>query len=110
MGNFVIQSVASAAIVLGSLLDLFQVLLAIQVTNRDDRLGWFLHRFAYVTLLVMIFSFLSVIGATFLSSFSFAGGNLMVITVMGYTMETSFGICFSAVTYHFLKIEDAWRE
>ncbi len=107
MGSFLIQSTASATIVVGTLLMLFQILLAIQLADRNDNVGWVLHLFAYVTLLVMIFSFLSVVGATFLSSFSVVGGNLMVIAVIGYTMQASFGICLSAVCYHFLQIEEA---
>ena len=110
MGSLLIQSTASATIVVGTLLELFQSLLVIQLADRDDKVGWLLHWFAYATLLVMILSFLSVVGATFLSSFSLVGGNLMVIAVIGYTMQASFGICLSAVTYGFLKIEDTWRK
>jgi hypothetical protein len=110
VGSFVVDSLASVTIVLGTLLELFQILLVIQMANRDDMVGRIAHRFAYVTLLVMILSFLSVVAATFLSSFSMGGGNLMVVAVMGYTIQASFGICLSAVSYHVLEIEGAWRK
>ena len=108
MGIFLIQSIASATIVLGTILELFQVLIVIQLTNREDKVGWVLHRFAYVTLVVMVLSFLSIVGATFLSSFFIFGGDIMIIAVIWYVMQASFGICLSSVSYHFLQIEDIW--
>ena len=108
MGIFLIQSVASATIIPGTILELFQVLIVIQSTNRENKVGWVLHRFAYVTLVVMVLSFLSIVGATFLSSFFIFGGDIMIIAVIWYVMQASFGICLSSVSYHFLQIEDVW--
>ena len=107
-GIFFFQSIASATIVLGTILELFQVLIVIQSTNREDKVGWVLHRFAYVTLVVMILSFLSIVGATFLSSFFIFGRDIMIIAVISYVMQASFGICLSSVSYHLLRIEDVW--
>ena len=78
--------------------------------NRENEVGWVLHRFAYVTLAVMILSFLSMVGSTFLSSFFIFGRDVMIIAVIGYIMQASFGICLSSITYHFLQIEDVWHE
>ena len=110
IGNILIQTLASIAIVLGTLLELFQILIVIQVTNRNDKVGWILHRFAYVTLFVMILSFLSIFGGSYLSSFFIFGKDIMIIAVIGYVMQASFGICLSAVTYHFLQVEQVWQE
>lgn len=108
LGNILIQTIVSVAIVLGTLLELFQVLIVIQLANREDRVGWFLRRFAYLTLLVMVFSFLSIVGGTYLSSFFILGGDVMIVAVIGYVMQASFGICLASISYHFLQIEDAW--
>ena len=106
--HILIQTVASGAIIVGTILELFQILIVIQLTDRDDKFGWILHRFAYVTLVIMIYSFLSIVGGSFLASFSISGGDIMIIAVIGYVMQASFGICLSSVTYHFTQIEDAW--
>jgi hypothetical protein len=108
IGNILIQTIASVTIILGTILELFQILIIIQLTNRDDKVGWILHRFAYVTLLAMMLSFLSMVGGTFLSSFFIFGGEIMIIAVIGYVMQASFGICLSSIAYHFLQIEDVW--
>ena len=110
IGGILIQTIASIAIVLGTLLELFQILIDIQLVNRTDKVGWVLHRFSYVTLLVMILSFLSVVGGTYVSSFLFLGRDVMIIAVIGYIMQASFGICLSSVTYHFVLIKEAWRD
>jgi hypothetical protein len=108
-GDILIQTVGSATIVLGSVLELLQIVLAIHLTDRRDRIGWVLHRFSYATLLVMIISFLLVTGGRFLSSFSISGGNLMLIPVIAYVAQASFGIHLSVMSYHFLQEEGAWR-
>ena len=110
ISGILIQTIASIAIVLGTLLELFQILIDIQLVNRTDKVGWVLHRFSYVTLLVMILSFLSVVGGTYVSSFLFLGRDVMIIAVIGYIMQASFGICLSSVTYHFVLIKEAWRD
>jgi hypothetical protein len=108
MGNILIQTIASMTIILGTILEILQILIVIQLTNRDEKAGWVLHRFAYMTLVVMILSFLSMVGGTFLSSFFIFGRDVMTIAVIGYIMQASFGICLSSITYHFLQIEDVW--
>ena len=110
ISGILIQTIASIAIVLGTLLELFQILVVIQLVNRTDKVGWILHRFSYVTLLVMILSFLSVVGGAYISSFLFLGRDVMIIAVIGYTMQASFGICLSSVTYHFSLMKEAWRD
>ena len=110
IGGILIQTIASIIIVLGSLLEIFQILLVIQLVDRTDRVGWVLHRFSYVTLLVMILSFLSVVAGNYVSSFLFLGRDIMIIAVIGYTMQASFGICLSSVTYHFSLMKEAWRD
>ena len=110
MGIILIQAIASITIVVGTILELFQILMVIQLTNRDDKVGWVLHRFAYVTLVVMILSFLLMIGGTFLASFSILGGDVMIIAVIGYVMQASFGICLASISYHFLQDENVWLE
>jgi len=110
LGNISIQAAASTNIILGTLLELFQILIILQLVNRENEVGWVLHRFAYVTLAVMILSFLSMVGSTFLSSFFIFGRDVMIIAVIGYIMQASFGICLSSITYHFLQIEDVWHE
>ncbi len=108
LGIIVIQSIASAMIILGTILQLFQILIILQFADRQNKVGWILHRFAYVTLAVMILSFLSMVGGTYLSSFFIFGGDIMIIAVIGFVMQASFGICLSSVAYHFLQIEDVW--
>jgi hypothetical protein len=110
LGIILVQSIASATIILGTILQLFQILILLQFVDRQNRVGWVLHRFAYVTLLVMILSFLSIVGGTYLSSFFIFGGDIMIIAVIGYVMQASFGICLSSIAYHFLQIEDVWRK
>ena len=110
ISGILIQTIASIAIVLGTLLELFQILIIMQLANRTDKVGWILHRFSYVTLLVMILSFLSVVGGAYISSFLFLGRDVMIIAVIGYTMQASFGICLSSVTYHFSLMKEAWRD
>jgi hypothetical protein len=105
-----IQPIASLTIILGTLLLLFQILIILQSVNRKNKVGWILHRFAYVTLLIMIVSFLSIVGCTYLASLSLFGGNIMTISIMGYVMQASFGICLASITCHFLQIDDAWQE
>ena len=105
-----IQTAASASIVLGTILELLQILIVLQFANKSDRIGRILHRFAYVTLLVMIYSFLSIVGGTFLASFSLSGGDAMILAVIGYTMQASFGICLSLLSYYLLQIDGAWQE
>ena len=109
LGNISIQAAASTNIILGTLLELLQILIIMQLANRENKVGWILHRFAYVTLAVMILSFLSMVGSTFLSSFFIFGRDVMIIAVIGYIMQASFGICLSSITYHFLQIEDVWH-
>ena len=110
VGNILIQTMASVTIILGTLFELFQILVVIQLANRDDKVGWILHRFAYVTLVVMILSFLSIVGGSYASSFFIFGRDVMIIAVIGYVMQASFGICLSSVTYHFLLIDDVWHK
>lgn len=109
LSGILIQAVASAAIVLGVLLEISQVLMVIQLSDREGRVGWVLHRFSYATLLTMILSFLLIVAARFLSSFSISGGNLMTAAVMAYVVQASFGVCLSTITYHLLESEDTWR-
>lgn len=105
-----IQTAAASTIVLGSFLELFQILLVIQLANRQERAGQILQRFAYATLLVMIYSFLSIVGGTFLASFSLSGGDAMILATVGYTMQASFGVCLSILSYYSLQIDGAWTE
>ena len=105
-----IQTAASASIVLGTILELLQILIVLQFANKSDGIGRILHRFAYVTLLVMTYSFLSIVGGTFLASFSLSGGDAMILAVIGYTMQASFGICLSLLSYYLLQIDGAWQE
>lgn len=100
-----IQTAASASIVLGTILELCQILIVLQFAKKSDRIGRILHRFGYMTLLVMIYSFLSIVGGTFLASFSLSGGDAMMLAVIGYTMQASFGICLSLLSYYLLQIE-----
>ncbi|MFO7835203.1 MAG: hypothetical protein R6V83_00990 [Candidatus Thorarchaeota archaeon] len=109
LGNLLIQSMASITIILGTILELFHILILIQLTNRNDKVGWVLHRFAYGTLGVMIFSFLSIVGSTFLSTFFIFGRDVMIVAVIGYVVQASFGVCLSSVCYHFVSIEGAWQ-
>ncbi|MBD3157297.1 MAG: hypothetical protein GF309_00785 [Candidatus Lokiarchaeota archaeon] len=108
LGYFLIQQLASATIVLGTTFELIQILMILQLVNRDDKAGWIIHRFAYVTLLVIILSFLSIIGGMFLSSFFIFGADVMIIPVIGYTVQASFGISLSSVSYHFLQLDAPW--
>jgi hypothetical protein len=101
-----IQTAASASIVLGSILELCQILIVLHLANKQDKIGHVLHRFAYMTMLVMIYSFLSIVGGTFLASFSLSGGDAMILAVVGYVVQASFGICLSILSYYFLQIED----
>jgi hypothetical protein len=110
LGITLVQSIASTTIILGTILQLFQILMLLQFADRQNKVGWILHRFAYVTLVVMILSFLSMVGGTYLSSFFIFGGDIMIIAVIGYVMQASFGICLSSIAYHFLQIEDVWRK
>ncbi|MBS3794982.1 MAG: hypothetical protein KGY80_08795 [Candidatus Thorarchaeota archaeon] len=109
LGNVLIQSIASITIILGTILELIHILILIQLTNRDDKVGWVLHRFAYGTLGIMIFSFLSIVSSTFLSTFFIFGRDVMIVAVIGYVMQASFGVCLSSISYHFATIEDAWQ-
>ena len=108
-GGILTQTLASTTIVLGTFLELSLVLAVIHLADRNDKVGWVLHRFSYVTLEVMILSFVLIVAGTFLSSFSVSGGDVMTVAVIGYAVHASFGICLSSVSYHFLGIEGVWR-
>ena len=108
--GLLIQTLASATLAIGTLLQLVQILVVIGLVDRGDRVGWVLHRFSYATLLAMILSFLLIVGARFLSSFSLSGGSLMLIAVTAYVLQASFGVCLATISYHFLKGTEAWRE
>jgi hypothetical protein len=110
LGGLLIQTMASATIVLGVMFELAQVLAVVHLADRKDKVGWILHRLSYVTLVVMILSFLLIVAGTFISSFSTSGGDVMIIAVTGYVVQASFGICLSSLSYHFLRIADVWRE
>ncbi len=109
LAGILIQTIASALIVLGVLFELLQVLMVIQMADREGRIGWVLHRFSYATLLTMVLSFVMIVVTRFLSSFSISSVNLMIIAVMAYTVQASFGIFLSVMSYHFLVEGDAWR-
>jgi len=110
IGIIWIQPIAALTILLGTILLIFQILIILQIANKKNNVGWVLHRFAYVTLLVLIYSFLSIVGGTYLSTFGLFGGDIMIVSVMGYVMQASFGICISSVSYYFLQIDNVWRE
>lgn len=109
IGVALADAIASIIIVLGIFLQLFQVLIVLQLVNRKSDVGWVLHRLAYVTLLIMILSFLSIVGGTYLTSFFLFGKDVMGIVLIGYIVQISFGICFSSLSYHFLQIENVWN-
>ena len=110
IGGILIQTIVSSTIILGSSLELLQILIVLQLVDRKNRVGWILHRFSYVTLLVMIFSFLSIIGSSYITSFYFLGKDIMIVAVIGYIMQASFGTCLSSITYHLLLIDEVWGE
>ena len=106
--GILIQTLASATITIGVLLELHQILTVVYLTDRANRVGWVLHRFSYAALLTIVLSFLLIAGGRFLSSFSISGGNLMIVAVIAYVVQASFGISLSVMSYHLLQEEAAW--
>lgn len=113
LGNLVVQNIAGILVVFGVVFLLGQILLALNKVNKGNKIGWILVRFAYVTLFVIILGMLAITGGTLIASFYLLGGNSLQSTVLlssvGLTSLTCFGICFSAICYHTLPIENVWN-
>lgn len=113
LGNLALQTVASILVVIGVALLLGQILLALNLANKNDKMGWILVRFSYVTLFVVILGMLGVVGGTIIASFYLVGpGSLqatILITSIGMTSLTCFGISLSGICYHTLSIENVWN-
>jgi hypothetical protein len=112
LGNPIIQGIAASLTIAGIFLLWGQILLSLNMTNRKDRIGWIIVRFAYVTIFVTGLGLLSIAGSTFIASFYLFGGNTplaaLFFSAVGFTMLASFGSCLAAVSYHTLSIEGAW--
>lgn len=113
LGSLLAQTDAGILIVLGAGLLFGQILLALNLVNKSDKLGWILIRFSYVTLFVMILGMLSIAGGTLIASFYLLGGSsiqaMTLFSSLGLTSWTIFGICFTGICYHTLKMEDVWN-
>ena len=113
LGNLAIQNIAGILVVLGIGFLLGQILLVLNLVNKSDRIGWILVRFSYVTLFVAILGMLSIAGATTIASFYLIGGNSLqaaiLISSIGLTISTGFGICLSGICYHTLSVENVWN-
>lgn len=113
LGNLTIQNIAEILIVLGAGLLFGQILLALNLVNKSDKIGWILIRFSYVTLFVMILGMLSIAGGTLIASFYLLGGSsiqaMTLFSSLGLISWTIFGICFTGICYHTLKMEDVWN-
>ena len=113
LGNLAIQNIAGITVVLGVVLLFGQILLVLNLVNKNDKVGWILVRFSYVTLFVIILGMLSMVGGTLIASFYLLGGNSLQATVLfssvGLTSFTCFGIGLSGISYHTLTIEKVWN-
>ena len=113
LGNLAIQNIAGILVVLGVGFLFGQIILVLNLANKNDKIGWILVRFSYVTLFVTILGMLAIAGGTVIASFYLLGGNSLHATILlssvGLTSLTCFGIGLSGVCFHTLLIEKAWN-
>lgn len=113
LGNLAIQNIAGILVVLGVGFLFGQILLVLNLVNKSDKIGWILVRFSYVTLFVVILGMLGITGGTVIASFYLLGGNSLQATVLlssvGLTSLTCFGICLAGICYHTLSIDEVWN-
>ena len=112
LGNLIIQSMAGILVVLNVGFLFGQILLVMHLVNKENKMGWILVRFSYATLFMIIVGMLAITGGSVIASFYLIGGNSLqaavLLSTLGQTVSTSFGICLSAVCYHTLSIENVW--
>ncbi len=113
-GQLAIQTIAAFSTILGLLLLFGQILIVLNLVDKNVNVGWILVRLAYVALFVMGLGLLSIAASTFISSFYLFGGNSILagqlFSSVGFTMLASFGICLSALSYHTFSLEKVWVE
>ncbi len=106
------KGIAAALTIIGIVLLFGQIIITMNLTNRNDRIGWILIRFSYVALLVLGLGLISIAGSTFLASMYIFGASSTLASVFtsafGLTMIESFGICLTAVAFHTVSISDVW--
>jgi hypothetical protein len=108
-----VQNIAGIFVVLGVGFLFGQILLVLNLANKNDRVGWILVRFSYLTLFVVILGMLSIVVGTLIASFYFLGGNSLQTSAffssVGLTSLTCFGICLSGICYHTLSLDEVWN-
>ena len=113
LGNLAIQNLAGILVVLGVGFLFGQILLVLNLVNKNDKMGWILVRLSYVTLFVVILGMLGITGGSVIASFYLVGGNSLQATVLfssvGLTSWTCFGIGLSGICYHTLLLENVWN-
>ncbi len=113
LGSPLAQADAGMLVALGAGLLFGQILLALNLVNKRDKLGWILVRFSYVTLFVMILGMLSITVGTLVVSFYVLGGSstqaMMLFSSLGLNSWTIFGICFTGICFHTLTIDSVWN-
>lgn len=113
LGDLLIQNIAGFLVVFGVVLLVGQILLVLNHVNRSNKIGGYLIRLAYVTMIVMMLGMLSITGGQLIASFYLAGGSSLQTNVLfssiGMTSLASFGICLSGICYHTHSIENAWK-
>ncbi|MGY5857756.1 MAG: hypothetical protein RTU63_00185 [Candidatus Thorarchaeota archaeon] len=113
LGELLIQNIAGFLIILGTVLLIGQILLVLNNVNREDKVGWYIIRLAYVTMFVMIFCMLAITVGQLVASFYIFGGNSLQANLLyastGMTSLACFGICFSGICFHTRSMENVWN-
>ena len=113
LGNPMIKAGAGILVVLGCGLLFGQILLTLNMVKKNDRIGWILIRFSYVTIFVMILGMLSIAVGIVVASFFLLGSSsiqaMTLFSLVGLTSWTCFGICFTGVCFHTLLIDGVWN-
>ncbi|TFG30101.1 hypothetical protein EU528_08765 [Candidatus Thorarchaeota archaeon] len=111
-GDLLTQSIAGFLIVLGVIILVGQILLVLNSVNKNDKVGWIIVRFAYVTMFVLILGMVLITTGALIASFFIVGGNshqaAILFSSVGITSLASFGICFSGICYHTHSLENVW--
>lgn len=113
LGNILIQTIAGFLIVLGVTLLIGQMLLVLNRANRDDKIGWYLIRLTYVTMFVMMLAMLGITAGQLVASFYMLGGESthasLLLSSIGITGFSCFGITLSGLCYHIHSMENIWN-
>ncbi|MGY5876890.1 MAG: hypothetical protein RTU30_14165 [Candidatus Thorarchaeota archaeon] len=106
------KGIAATLTIVGIFLLFGQIIITMNLTNRNDRIGWILIRFSYIILFVIGIGLVLIAGSTFLASMYILGANSTLasvfISAFGLTIIGSFGICLTAVAFHTISINDVW--